>query len=1238
MNEVLNEGLENINNKIAIIGMSARFSQADNINEFWNNLKHGRDCVTECPDERKKDIEEYLDYLQVDKNERFYRKAAFLKEIDKFDNEFFHIPPKEANLMDPHQRLLLEISYQVIEDAGYSVDDFFDKKVGIFTGCPTEYTCKSYQNLIIETDPELANDSFSGNLPAMLPARLSYFLNLHGPAILIDTSCSSSLTAVHVACGSIHNGDCDLAIVNGINIFTLPINNQIVNSIGIVAPDGRAKTFDDSCDGVGQGEGAGAILLKPLCKALQDKDNVYAVIKSSAVNQDGKSIGITAPNVLAQEMVLVEAWSRAKIDPETISYIETHGTATKLGDPTEISGINRAFKHFTSKKQFCAVGSVKSNIGHTIGGAGMASIIKATLALKNKQIPASIHFKKPNSKIDFVNSAVYVNNQFSQWEGSVPRRCGVSSFGISGTNCHVVLEEAPNVPKRVDCTYEYLLFTISATSKESLSNLIVNYIRFLDCNHDIDLYNLCYTVNVGRKHMRYRIAIGVTSLVMLRDKLRMLVNLIEDHDRFLNEEGRLLLLKKDIWITVPITEYVTETTKNISCINTKLANDMDYINRPFENKDYMMELGKAYVLGEKITWKELYKNYEGYKLSIPVYPFKKSRCWFDIPKYKKSALEQSNLYYRPIWEKKDILKSMIPFDTKSNCIVFSNNNLIRTSLVEKLKMIYTNVILIEYSDHYEKINCNHYLIKDDKKHYKQLYQDLSNRNITHIAYNCVSNHNTDSNQLEEIEVVLNNGIYRFYSLVQALADLISHKIEVYIITENTYAITTSEKILNPGYAALIGLAKTVNWEIPFLHCQCIDLDNNSSVDNIVYEICHPDNEFIVSYRENSRYVERIRQVEWDKIEDCNYAIKQHGTYIIIGGLGRIGRRISRLFINKNVNIVIISRSKFVDHGLWEKVYNETEDDNLRNQLEFFMDIEKKGSKLYFFSCDISDYNQTKSIFDRIRNEIGSINGLIQCAVDDCGKQIRDQSIEELKNSLKPKIYGTRILDMLTGDDNLDFFTMFSSVMTLVSGLGTSSYVSANSYLEAFSEYRSCNNRVSQVISWSEWLDIGLDQKLMNDEDKSLFNKLPLQTGLNSLWCLLFKNIDRIIVGQVNYKSKIYELIDYLPFKFTEDIKTMIQNKEEPITDLKIKKRTVVEVKLHGRKTGFYTDMEQKIAEAYHSVLGYDNLNIMTNFFELGGDSISAVKICVALEKHDIDLTPVDIMKYQTIQRLAENCS
>lgn len=251
-------------------------------------------------------------------------------------------------------------------------------------GFPSEYSNKMYHDIIDDTCHNLIPQSFAGNLPAILPSRISYYLNLKGPTMVIDTACSSSLVAVHVACRAIQQGDCSMALVGGVNLFAVPIMNEVVQGIGIIASDGRAKTFDDECDGVGQGEAVATIVLKPLKKAIESNDNIYAVIKGSAINQDGKSIGITAPNVTAQTAVICEAWDNASIDPKTISYIEAHGTATKIGDPTEISAIKVAFEKYTGLKQFCGIGSIKSNIGHTIGTAGMAGLIKSVLALKHK--------------------------------------------------------------------------------------------------------------------------------------------------------------------------------------------------------------------------------------------------------------------------------------------------------------------------------------------------------------------------------------------------------------------------------------------------------------------------------------------------------------------------------------------------------------------------------------------------------------------------------------------------------------------------------------------------------------------------------------------------------------------------------------------------------------------------------------------------------------------------------------
>lgn len=293
-----------------------------------------------------------------------------------------------------------------IEDAGYGGKKLVGSKTGIYVGY-CNISLEEYLRFIEMADPSLFNISIPGNIKSIIASRINYLFDLKGPSMLIDTACSSSLTAVHIACQAIRNGDCDLAVAGGVKLNLIPGVKSENEDIGISASDGRTRTFDDSSDGTGGGEGVGAILLKPLHQAMLDGDDIYAVIKGSAINQDGSSVGITAPNSAAQEAVILKAWEDARVNPNTITYIEAHGTGTKLGDPVEMNGLERAFRKHTDKKQFCAIGSVKTNIGHLDGAAGMAGMIKAILSLHYKKLPPSLHFKRPNRSIPFIDSPLH---------------------------------------------------------------------------------------------------------------------------------------------------------------------------------------------------------------------------------------------------------------------------------------------------------------------------------------------------------------------------------------------------------------------------------------------------------------------------------------------------------------------------------------------------------------------------------------------------------------------------------------------------------------------------------------------------------------------------------------------------------------------------------------------------------------------------------------------------------------
>ncbi|HEX9058949.1 MAG TPA: type I polyketide synthase [Clostridia bacterium] len=632
---------------IAVIGAAGRFGCAEDIGTLWSLFREGKDFVRSMPENRIKDNEAYINALDTagSNNENIrYIEAAYMDRIDTFDCGVFNIPPKEADLMDPNQRQMIEVIWECIEDSGYGGKKLRGSRTGIFLGFSSDFgeEYKRYLSVVSDNNEEV---SVTGNIKSIIASRISYILDLKGPSIMIDTACSSSLVSVHMACQAIRNGECDMALAGGVKLLIVaPLDDSRQGSIGILSPGARARTFDDRSDGTGLGEGAGAVLLKPLSKAVEDGDHIYAVIKGSAVNQDGNSIGITAPNMAAQEDVIVRAWRDANIEPETISYIETHGTATKLGDPIEITGIKRAFENFTDKKQFCAVASVKSNIGHLDHTAGIAALLKAVMSIKHGELPPSIHFQKPNRKISFEDSPVYVNDKLVKWESSTPKRCGISSFGLSGTNCHIVLEEYKASEKckskEPNLTGPGIL-TLSANNKESLMALLKRYDSYLEACDENDFLNICYTANTGREHYNLRLALIADSIKDLRDKIKNLINNgIESANQtevFLGEHKVIASTKR-----TRFDGDITEDEKRQ--LSSESASVINTILKGLDLKEYFNNLkilASLYIKGADIEWDNLYSQLKYYRLSIPVYPFAKERHWIE---QKKEAAGSTDKY------------------------------------------------------------------------------------------------------------------------------------------------------------------------------------------------------------------------------------------------------------------------------------------------------------------------------------------------------------------------------------------------------------------------------------------------------------------------------------------------------------------------------------------------------------------------------------------------------------------
>lgn len=605
---------------IAIIGMSGVMPQSNNLDVFWQCLLEGKDMISEIPGDRWDWREWYGDPAR-EVNKTDIKWGGFMNRIDAFDAAFFGISRREAELMDPQQRIFLETVWKTIEDAGYRVSDLSGSRTGLFVGA----AAIDYMLLLEKSGIEVQAQTSTGLSLCVLANRISFLLDWHGPSQPVDTACSSSLVAIHRAVESIRCGDCDQATAGGVNVIAHPGWYISFSKTGMLSRDGHCKTFDKAADGYVRGEGCGAIFLKPLSKAQNDGDHIYALIKGSAENHGGHATSLTAPNPNAQAELIVTAWKRANIDPTTVSYIEAHGTGTPLGDPIEINGLKKAFarlykdwgKSFPSEPH-CGIGSVKTYIGHLETAAGIAGILKVLLSLRHKTLPKNLHFYQLNPYIVLENSPFYIVSETVPWpvlkdgdNREIPRRAGVSSFGFGGANAHIVLEEyqAPGAldsqPSRAAEPADPQLIVLSAKNREQLDTCAGNLAAYLE-QHSYPLRDIAYTLQQGREPMEMRLAVIVSSAEQLQRNLRDFQQGKSDIEDFYSDSLKTGKAKADLLVE-------GESGK-------------EFIQTIIRRREYG-KLGRLWTMGVEIDWKLLYNGSIPNRLALPTYPFARNRYW-----------------------------------------------------------------------------------------------------------------------------------------------------------------------------------------------------------------------------------------------------------------------------------------------------------------------------------------------------------------------------------------------------------------------------------------------------------------------------------------------------------------------------------------------------------------------------------------------------------------------------------
>jgi acyl transferase domain-containing protein/NAD(P)-dependent dehydrogenase (short-subunit alcohol dehydrogenase family)/acyl carrier protein len=1228
---------------IAVIGIGLDIANVTSLKEYWQLFDNNIDCIREIPEQRKKQVDSYARlYLNEDEPANYFQ-GSFLEHIDQFDHEYFRISPREAQTMDPVQRLLLQNIFHTFDDAGYTPEHLAGSQTGIYIGYTAGAIKDNYFTNIMFSHPELLRYSIVGNMSPILPSRASHLLDLRGPTMLIDTACSSSLVSIHEASQAILNGTCSMAIAGGIKINLLPLILESM-MIGIESTDGRTRAFDDYADGAGVGEGVACVLLKPLAQAEADGDHIYAVIKSTAINNDGKSSSLTAPNPASQARVILSAWDKAGIHPEQIDYIETHGTGTLLGDPVEFHGLTNAFETYTDKKQFCALSSAKSNIGHLFECAGIASFIKAVAALKYKRIPGMRNFKTPNKNIDFCDSPFYINTNVKKWDNPINghlRTCGISAFGLSGTNCHVVIQEYINTESKSETfTAPYNVLCLSAKSDYSLQALIHEYETYIT-NQDEEVSKIAACANLYREHLPKRLAITFKDKADLQNKLHALAKTAPDS--WMKLSGVNYNPNAEVGFGDSSKINATLEKCNELLLNFNQLNQLDQqAYAEDELSTLLAYVAQEYCNRSVVDWTKLYKGIHLPRMSLPLYPFQKTPAWVPIkekPQKKENmhsvkdstaSIESKPFDVDHYFYERCFVESQTPSSRHymSNCLFIYREDHVNNEMLRHLKAHFLNVNSLP-------INVADACQQGMSSYFSKCYKNIDFSQITHIllASDLFAQSPAHGDELTDYVK------FQMFSIIELYKQLIhvQHGISIAHVTDHAFLVTGTESYLRPESTTLFGLGKAFNREYRHLHMYTLDVDAGTDMLSIVNEFCNDDNQTnrdIVLYRENKRFIEGIREKRIS--ENNNNILRNEGVYLVTGGLGGIGFETALELSRKarDISLVLIGRSQLPYEAEWDVILQAESEGERALHIKRLLTLRKYAKSVQYVQCDVANEAAVTSLVEEIRHKYGKLNGVIHAAGVGGGVTLDQLSEDRVMSIVKPKIIGTFLLDTLTRGFNPDFFVMYSSNSTVFSSSDLPDYIAGNMYLDAYSSYRKqIVGGLSLTINWATWLETGMSVK-HNFTVDTLTRSITTADAMNMLFTAMKGSSASMMIAQLNLKNKIALLIRKYPVVLSPNISASL-DKLASSSDTSSPSNTSSQGNTATSNAG-YSETEKIIGGICCNVLGYEDIDIVKNFFELGADSIMLTLILRELNEVYQDLLNItDMFSYPTVKALSQ---
>ncbi|MCP6681311.1 SDR family NAD(P)-dependent oxidoreductase [Bacillus nakamurai] len=1157
---------------VAIIGVSGRYPQAKTAAALWDNIKKGKNCIEEIP----KDRWNWQDYYDEEKGKEgsIYTKwGGFIEDMDKFDPLFFQISPLEAERMDPQERLFLETAYASIEDAGYTPENLCQsRKIGVFAGAmnknyPTGYGYWSIAN------------------------RVSYLFDFQGPSIAVDTACSSSLTAIHLALESIYSGSSECAVAGGVNIVTDPIHYMNLSVMNMLSASDTCKSFGDRADGFVDGEGVGAVVLKPLDKAISDNDHIYGVIKGSTLNSGGKTNGYTVPNPNAQAALIKEALQRANVPARTVSYIEAHGTGTALGDPIEIAGLTKAFEEETTDRQFCAIGSAKSNIGHCESAAGIAGLTKILFQLKDRKIAPSLHAEQLNPNIDFAYTPFIVQQELGEWKRPVidgkecPRRAGLSSFGAGGANAHLVIEEyiADKEPVHL-LAYSPALIVLSAKNSERLNEKAKQLTAAIRNKRysDSDLINMAYTLQTGRIPMEERLGVIVYSLKELEEKLNAFIT---------GEE------------TAGVYRDGTEENKRMLSVFAA-DEDMEAIIDAWIRKGKYSKLLELWVKGVDVNWAKLYGDIPPARISLPAYPFAKERFWHQQPAEtkavtvsKRSAEKDTEEHFEVMAFREVLKEQAVPQagEKKINTLIsFLSDPQKQQAAVSAVRSFdsETKIIFIAQGDRYEAFPSGSYqVVRKDPHSYEKAFTQIQKEHgeASAVLYLWALE---DKSCIEDYSCIVN--------ILKAMA-------RAKLQPERLLLAGAFETGLERCYLeSWIGFERSLGIVLPKTNITGLFQKAGGTMADWMEKIwaeLKGETEHTAFCEKGKRYVYHTERAQ---LSPGNNRIRTGGTYLITGGLGGLGYLFARhLARNYQANVVLTGRSPI----------NEKKKEKMKELMEL-------GAGVIYAEADVCDPIGMGDCVKRAKERFGAIHGVIHAAGIESKTSIFEKEIEDFRHTIEPKVKGSLLLDEWLKDETPDFICYFSSTSAVLGDFGCCDYAAANRFQMAYAQYKNeqSDNGKAFVINWPVWKNGGMG--VGDEETTGMYLKssgqrlLETEEGID-----LFERI-------ISQENAQYLVIAGKRSRAERFLGIRQQASEE----LPAPSETIASIQAESVEERLETDMKELI----HSLIkiSKDKLVLHKNWAEFGFDSIYLAKFAVLLSKHySIEVTPALFYSYATLEEL-----